>query len=123
VESFFLLILQKKPVVPESALPIELTKGMTAYVSPEDFTRVNAIYWRAVKSAGNYYARYRRQQRGKIREVFMHHFVMSCQAWEVIHHIDHNTLNNCRENLQILTAREHRHYDGWHYYYINEGRK
>jgi len=110
------LVVRQKLLPPTSAKKIRLTKGMTAFVSPEDFIKVSQFYWRAVKSSGNYYAHARIIKKGKTTTIRMHRFVMSCQAWEKIHHLDHNTLNNCRENLLVISERQHRTFDGWHYF-------
>jgi len=111
-----MLVVRKKAEIPTDSKKIRLTKSLTAFVSPCDYEKVNAIYWRAVKSSGNYYARARVIFHGKARTVRMHRFVTNCPPFCKVHHIDHNTLNNCRENLKIVSEREHRTLDGWHYF-------
>lgn len=111
-----MLIVQKKPEIPTNAIAIPLTRGMTAYVSPEDDQLVKQYYWRAVKSSSGYYARARYQVNGKTHTIRMHRLIAKCLRGQIGHHQDHNRLNNTRENLLNQTEREHRHTDGWRYF-------
>jgi hypothetical protein len=116
---------------------IKLTKGLSAYVSPEDFERVNAFKWSAsVESRGTkvYAVRFERDPTKKPRKyitadgeektrypskkIRMHRFVMGIPAYEnddrVVDHLDHDGLNNRRENLEIITQEENmRRSPGW----------
>lgn len=96
--------------------PIFLTKGFIAYVSDEDYERVNAHKWCVShESRGTKWYAVRMQNRKKIR---MHHFVLGI-TWDdikpkVVHHIDDDGLNNTRENLEIITQRENMLFSpGW----------
>jgi hypothetical protein len=111
-----MLVVREKAEVPTDAKKIRLTKGLTAFVSPEDFDKVKSIYWRAVKSSGNFYAHTRVISNGKVLTIRMHRLLTRCPPFCKVHHIDHNTLNNCRENLKIVSESEHRTLDGWHYF-------
>jgi len=44
----------------------------------------------------------------------MHRLIMDAPLWMKVHHINHDSLDNRRENLSVITEREHRHFDGWH---------
>jgi len=44
----------------------------------------------------------------------MHRLIVRCPATCKVHHINHDTLDNRRQNLMIVTEYEHRHFDGWH---------
>jgi hypothetical protein len=46
--------------------------------------------------------------RGCKRTVFMHRQILNAHPADEVHHINHNTLDNRRDNLQILTPTEHR---------------
>lgn len=111
-----MIIIRKKAEPPTDAKKIRLTKGKTAFVSPDDFFVVSSFYWRAQKSSGNFYAVTRRVIERKTTTIRMHRLIMNCPPFCKVHHIDHNTLNNCRENLQVISEREHRTLDGWHYF-------
>ncbi len=87
---------------------VPLSRGLEAQVSDEDFERVAAFEWYAnpghtgngrVRGQAKYYARCNKAG-------YMHRFIMNYPAHKVVDHIDGNTLNNQRENLQILTHAE-----------------
>lgn len=109
-----MLIVRKKAVIPFTAVKIRLTKNMFAYISLEDEQLVKRYYWRAVKSFSKYYARSRKVINGKVTTIRMHRLITHCQAWEKVHHINHNTLDNRRENLQVMCEFEFRKIDGAH---------
>jgi predicted molibdopterin-dependent oxidoreductase YjgC len=117
---------------------IKLTKGLYAYVSPEDFERVNAFKWSAsVESRGTKVYAVRRvvdRAKGRTRhwnekekryierwattKIRMHRFIMGIptgpEDTRVVDHIDHDGLNNRRENLEIITQEENmRRSPGW----------
>lgn len=88
------------------ARKIELSKGMFAWVSDEDYERVSQYKWYAsyhgskMKGRDKWYAR-RTDQSGKTK---MHRFIMGLEAGDkrVVHHINNNGLDNRRENLEIV---------------------
>ena len=80
---------------------IPLTKGKFASVDDEDFEVINQFKWFAL-GAGNdlFYA----GRRVKGKTIFMHRFIMGVYDSKVIiDHIDHNCLNNQRNNLRECT--------------------
>jgi len=91
---------------------IKLTKGMTAYVSPEDFERVARYKWQASNSAikgrkPKWYAQRKfKMPDGSRRTVKMHRFIMSPPSHMAVDHKDGNGLNNTRSNLEIVTHEE-----------------
>lgn len=89
---------------------IALTKGKFASVSDEDFERINKHKW---------YARYSTKTKSfyAIREVVicgrkrktvrMHREVLNVDDFNIkVDHKNHDTLNNCRENLRMVTVLE-----------------
>lgn len=111
-----MLVIREKSVIPADAVPIRLTKGMTAYISPHRVPLVSQFYWRAVKSSSGYYARARYQKDGKTITIRMHRLIADTPPGQKCHHKDHNRMNNTDENLENQTEREHRHTDGWHFF-------
>jgi hypothetical protein len=96
-------------------MEIKLTKGLSAYVSPEDFERVNAFKWCAsVESRGTkvYAVRFTKDPAGirKQIKIRMHRFIMGVPTGledkRVVDHLDHDGLNNRRENLEIVSQEE-----------------
>lgn len=93
-------------------MEIKLTKGLSAFVSPEDFERVNAFKWCAsVESRGTkvYAVRFTKDPEGIKRQIKirMHRFIMGVPTGpnddRVVDHLDHDGLNNRRENLEITS--------------------
>ncbi len=80
---------------------IQLTRGHVATVDDEDFERINARKWFAV--VGRYQVRAARQSMRK--NIYMHYEVLEIEVVPgfEIDHIDRDPLNNCKENLRVVT--------------------
>ncbi len=85
---------------------IELTQGKTAIIDDDDYDLVKNYKWCAVT-----------HDKGRIfyacawvngKRIKMHKLIMDCPQKMVIDHIDHDGLNNKRENLRQLTKRGNR---------------
>lgn len=76
-----------------------LPTGHKALVDDEDFERVSAVSWYALKGHSTTYA-YNRRRGG------MHRFILSAPPGMVVDHIDHDGLNNTRANLRLCTKQE-----------------
>ena len=85
---------------------IKLTQGKVALVDDEDFEYLNQFKWYASKIDNTYYA-CRCQRIGKIHKKYMiHRVIMNTPANMVTDHIDHNGLNNQKNNLRICTTAQ-----------------
>jgi len=91
--------------------------GHLIRVSPRDFDFLNSFRWFILKSASSKYAVTRKIVNGKTYTIRMHRLIIQPASWLKVHHINHNSLDNRRENLMEITEREHRHFDGWHIFY------
>ena len=90
---------------------VELTKGQIALVNDNDFDRVNQYKWYS------HYSRFTKSyyvMRGqwnpetyKIETILMHRFIMGLKKGDKreIDHINHDTLDNRKENLRITNKR------------------
>lgn len=91
---------------------IPLTQGMVALVSDEDYEKVSQYKWHAsLESRGTkWYACRRETIDGKRVKIRMHRFVMGLPPGKddprVVDHINHNSLDNRRENLEVITQEE-----------------
>jgi len=97
---------------------INLTGGLTALVSDEDFEFLSKWKWYAsVESRGTktYAIRWsRKEEHGESKrfKIRMHRVVSEralnrkLSSEEVVDHLDHNSLNNTRENLEAITQIE-----------------
>lgn len=63
------------------------------------------------------YAGFGKRINGKYHLIRMHRLITQAPSWMKVHHDNHNRFDNLRNNLRLVTEREHRHFDGWHIFY------
>ncbi len=85
---------------------IELTWGKVAIVDAEDFERLSSYKWCAVKGRRNWYAKTLRQNGMPLA---MHRLITNAPKHLVVDHINHNGLDNRKENLRLCTRRQNNH--------------
>lgn len=88
---------------------IPLTRGFVAIVDDEDYERVAALKWGALKACGNreqVYAQNYKRIGSKVVALSMHRFIMGNPLGLIVDHIDRNGLNNTRANLRVCTRSE-----------------
>lgn len=87
---------------------IKLTKGLAALVDDDDYDRLNQFKWCASFHDPNFYA-VRGGPDGLIR---MHREVLGLKRGDkrVGHHINENTLDNRKENLEACTNNKNMSY-------------
>lgn len=86
---------------------IKLSNGMATIVDDEDFEELNKYNWRVKKANNTYYAR--RCIKGitcKQIDVFMHRCIIDIPKGMFCDHINHNGLDNRKENLRAVTTRQ-----------------
>ncbi len=88
---------------------IELTQGYYTIIDESDFELVSRYSWRVLiqkrrnGSIKDLYARSRIN--GKI--ILMHRFILGLTDPKIlVDHINHDGLNNCRENLRLCTSQQ-----------------
>jgi len=81
---------------------IPLTRGLFAIVDADDYLWLSKYTWFAEGTDKNFYAV--RKAGGK--SIKMHRQIMNAPDHLVVDHIDHNGLNNRKENLRICTFAE-----------------
>jgi hypothetical protein len=81
---------------------IPLTRGLFAIVDAEDYPRLSRYTWFAEGTDKNCYAV--RKENGK--SIKMHREIVNAPNHLVVDHIDHNGLNNRKENLRVCTFAE-----------------
>jgi hypothetical protein len=84
---------------------IELTQGQVAIVDDEDFEYLSQWKWYANfhKKYGKYYAR---ANIGNGKKVQLHRLIVKCPKGFEVDHINHNTLDNTKGNLRIVTKSQ-----------------
>jgi hypothetical protein len=85
---------------------IQLTQGKSALVDDTDYERVNRFKWHAINNHGFRATRVVTVE-GRQTTIHMSRFIMNCTDPNLfVDHINHNTLDNRRDNLRVCTAKE-----------------
>lgn len=90
---------------------MQLTKGLVAYVDDEDYHKVSSYRWHASISGNTFYAKTcdggtNRVNLGKARALFMHRVILDPPSEYTVDHINHNGLDNRKENLRLATFQQ-----------------
>jgi hypothetical protein len=86
---------------------IPLTHGMVAVVDDEDYDDLSQFTWRVFKSGRGFCAtRWYQDAERKQYSEFMHRRIMNTPVGLYVDHINHNTLDNRKENLRNCTHAE-----------------
>jgi hypothetical protein len=83
---------------------IELTQGKHALIDEEDYVKVGPYKW--CYSSSNGYAVSRRRVDGVKEVLLMHRLVHDTPKGLITDHINHDKLDNRRENLRTCTRHE-----------------
>jgi hypothetical protein len=87
---------------------IPLNNGLFAIIDATDFFELSKFHWTSRRSHSNIYA-IRKVHKGKIyRTIFMHRQLLQVNSNIEVHHLNHNTLDNRRSNLELMDPRSHR---------------
>lgn len=85
---------------------IKLTRGLIAVVDEADFESLSAFKWNACPCGPNFYARRNTRINGKHGSVYMHRQIMSAPRGVEVDHVNHNSLDNRRDNLRLATRAQ-----------------
>ncbi len=87
---------------------IQLTKGYEAIVDDDDFDRLNQFYWHAAMlKSGPKATRGRKLSDGPgPPKIYMHRVIVNAPPDLMVDHINHDTLDNRKDNLRICTNSE-----------------
>ena len=81
--------------------------GHTCIVDSYMFDLLNYMSWQCERTRSSYYAYTYLWRHGRKRKVWMHRLVAFTPASQVCHHVNRDSLNNCRCNLRNMTREEH----------------
>ena len=81
---------------------IILTQGKVALVDDEDYEMINKFKW--FFHTG--YASTNITEKGRQRTIKMHRYILNAQKGFMVDHINHNTIDNRKENLRISTNQQ-----------------
>lgn len=87
---------------------IMLTQGQYTLVDDEDYEWLNQWKWYAAyfKEVDGFYARRKTTVNGKERTLRMHRVIMDAPKGKQVDHINHNTLDNRKCNLRVVSTRQ-----------------
>ena len=87
---------------------IILTRGYVAIVSARDYRRVSRYKWHTHLSGGAGREKGQPYARTNIggKKVYLHRFVTEAPDYLHVDHKNHQTLDNRRENLEVVEAAE-----------------
>ena len=89
---------------------IELTQGCKATVDDDDFDWLSQYKWCAQKRRRGYYAvRSIRESATKTTSYYMAREIITCPPGLQVDHINHDTLDNRKENLRVCTIAQNQH--------------
>ena len=77
---------------------IQLTKGQIALVDDEDYEYLSRFIWKTMKVPRIFYA--------YSGHILLHRLNMGNPKTLIVDHIDHNGLNNKKDNLRLCTRQE-----------------
>jgi hypothetical protein len=83
---------------------IPLTQGKFAIVDPADYDKLAKYKWFAMRSRRGLYAvRMVTTKNGRRKKIRMHRQILNVPADKFVDHINHNGLDNRKDNLRIVT--------------------
>lgn len=96
-----------KELIQVNASFIPLTQNQIAIVDTEDYNWLNQYKWYAnyLRDIDGYYA-VRSERLPVRRQVYMHRLIIDAPKGKVVDHINHNSLDNRRSNLRIVSRRQ-----------------
>lgn len=89
-------------------MEIQLTNtDLYVLIDDEDFDMINKHNWYVHNYNGIYnYAETKSTKNKKKSMIKMHRLILNAQKGQLVDHINHNTLDNRKENLRICTSSE-----------------
>lgn len=89
---------------------IFLTQGYNTVVDSVDYDSLTKHRWHICKASYSVYACRHTHFRGVGLRVYMHREIVRCPPGHQVHHLDGNTLNNTRANLEICSQAQNLKY-------------
>ena len=95
-------------------IEIPLTQGQVALIDDENYKLVSQYKWHAHwnKDTKSYYAATNVKKEGGRTLLLMHRLIMNAQKGEQVDHINHDTIDNRKENLRLCTNSQNQHNKG-----------
>lgn len=108
------MLVKRTPTTPVGDYAvIELSKGLSCIVDAEDYERLSNYKWYATKWSYHYYAARKTVHKGKTFWIPMHRQITHCPRYLIVHHDNHDTLDNRKANLVKMTKEQHNWLHGY----------
>jgi len=85
---------------------IQLQNNIMCKIDEKDMTKIKKYKWYSKGSKNYYYAVAHADNNSNSNSVLMHRLIVSPPEGMFVDHINHDTYNNTRKNLRIVTQRE-----------------
>ncbi len=76
-------------------------------IDDEDADRIVGYVWFVRRTRYNCYAYRTKKPHDKVFMVWMHRQITHCPNDMVVHHVNRNGLDNRKENLELMTEKQH----------------
>ena len=102
------MLTKRENTIPEAgSIHIDLGNGFFAIIDAEDYEWVSRYKWHVRHASGCHYAVRKVISGGREFLVSMHRMLMHTPRALVVHHINHNGLDNRKKNLLNITRDQH----------------
>lgn len=102
------MLTQRKTIaLGPSVAYIKLSNGEYAIIDKENYEWVSRYKWHIRTARGCHYAVRVVRSGGREFMVQMHRMLMHTRKADVVHHIDHNGLNNTEANMVNMSRNQH----------------
>lgn len=99
--------LSRKVLLSMPSIHIPLTNGKTCLIDESDYEMVSQYTWRELKVRRRSYATaYAGYSNGQPKIIYMHRLITNPEEGMVVDHINHNGLDNRRDNLRVCTQSQ-----------------
>ena len=85
---------------------IPLSRGMFATVDVEDYPELNKYTWTVRKEGNTYYANRTKRVGDRRKQEIMHRKITNAPDGLVVDHINHDGLDNRKQNLRVCTRKQ-----------------
>jgi len=100
-------VLVEGPHLDGLAAVVPIGAGRYTIIDKSNSVGIRQFAWRVHKSHSREYAIRKICRAGRERLIFLHRWLTHCPPGMSVHHINGNTLDNRRDNLQIVNPRFH----------------
>lgn len=103
------MLVKRDHKAPESGTRlIDCVGGSQAIIDNDDWPRIHGYQWYIRRRGGVKYAYRKKISGGKSFMIFMHRQITHCPNDKVVHHINHDGLDNRKANLLKMTTDQHK---------------